>query len=100
MFVVKSEGHKDGEIRVDLTSTQREYNVRLEQLAAVKREPGPKPTRPTKPIKTSKPPDKKVMPPDTNIPADDPPPDKKPEKKPGDKIDRSDTLDPFNRKRP
>ncbi len=110
-FIVKSPDHKDGEIVVDLTSSKREYNVRLEQLVSTKTAGETTPTKTTKP-KTTKvtkqpdkvstqpdKPDKKAGTPDTTT-TDDPPPEKKPEKKPGDKIDRSDTLDPFNRKRP
>ncbi len=110
-YIVKTAGHKDGEIVVDLTSEQREYNVRLEQLVATKPvDTTPKTTK-TKTTKVTKQPDKattqpdktdkKPPQPDTNPSGDDlQPPDKKPDKKPGDKIDRSDTLDPFNRKRP
>src|SRR5690606_15654800 len=36
VFVIKSEGHEDGEIVVDLTSSQREYNIRLAQVLPVK----------------------------------------------------------------
>ncbi|MGE0396088.1 MAG: serine/threonine protein kinase [Kofleriaceae bacterium] len=112
-FVVKSKGHKDGEIVVDLTSAQREYNVTLDQLITAKPpEPPVKTTKSTRPPKVTKQADKaaaqpdktdkKPTPPDTTTPSSDDlqPPEKKPEKKPGDKIDRSDTLDPFNRKRP
>ena len=110
VFIVKSDGYKDGEIAIDLTSAKREYNVRLEHLISAKTTEPKNTTKPTKTTKVTKQSDKtattpdktdkKVMPPDTGTASDDPPPDKKPEKKPGDKIDRSDTLDPFNRKRP
>ena len=111
VFVVKSEGYKDGEIAVDLGSDKREYNVRLEQLASAQPTVDTKPTgtkvgKTTPKVRTDKPaatpdkPDKKAATPDTDVPPEDKPPEKKPEKKPGDKIDRSDTLDPFNRKRP
>jgi serine/threonine protein kinase len=109
-YVVKATGHKDGLIAVDLASSQREYNVRLEQLVVVEDKPAK--TKPTKATKVTKQPDKASKQPDktdkkpeapdteTDTPASDNKPEKKPEKKPGDKIDRSDTLDPFNRKRP
>jgi hypothetical protein len=111
VYVVKSKGHKDGEIVVDLTNAKREYNVTLEQLLTKDPvETGPKTTKSTKTTKVTKQPDKvptqpdkadkKPATPDTNTATDDPPSEKKPEKKPSDKIDRSDTLDPFNRKRP
>jgi serine/threonine protein kinase len=107
-YVVKSEGHKDGEILVDLTGDKRAYNVRLEQLVTTKAPTETKPkikaTKITKqPDKATAQPNKTDKKPDKTDTSDDPAtenkPEKKPEKKPGDKIDRSDTLDPF-RKRP
>ncbi|MFN0250801.1 MAG: serine/threonine protein kinase [Kofleriaceae bacterium] len=110
-YVVKASGHKDGVITVDLASSQREYNVRLEQLAGslVVGEPvktKPKATKVTKQLgKAAKKPDKADKKPEvpdteTDTSGSENKPEKKPEKKPSDKIDRSDTLDPFSRKRP
>jgi len=122
-FIVKAAGHKDGSIVVELAQPQREFSVTLEQLvptvvtSAPTTTPTPKgtkipnitkTTKTTKITKTTKVDDKQpeISPPDPGPKGDpdliDPtdgtaakPDDKK---RPGDKIDRSDTLDPFRRK--
>ena len=126
-FIVKADGRKDGVIVVDLTQPTREFSVSLEQImpAAVTTETSPPPiTRGTKSPRTTKTTSPKTTKTDktdktdktpqvTNTepgPRPDPdlidptdgttkPVDKKIQKT-GDKIDRSDTLDPFRRKRP
>ncbi|MBA3455258.1 MAG: serine/threonine protein kinase [Deltaproteobacteria bacterium] len=113
-FFVKSDGHRDGVIVVDLTQAKREFSVTLERYEPVVVPPqptivtNPPSTKSTKSTKSSNKPksssksDKQV----TNTPPPQPEPDvedvsdKKADKRSGDKIDRSDTLDPFRCKRP
>ena len=121
-FIVKADGRKDGVIVIDLTQPTREFSVTLEQImpTVVTTEPtntaGTKGTKSTKTTKTTNNSTKSTKTdktpqvtntepgpkadPDLEDPTDGKPIDKKIDKKNGDKIDRSDTLDPFRRKRP
>jgi len=114
-FIVKTDGYKDGTILVDLAQAAREFSVTLEQMqpGVVATEPTTTPpikvirtTKVTKTTKTTKVDDKKPEITPTE-PGPKPDPDlidptdgtsTKPGKKPDNKIDRSDTLDPFRRK--
>ncbi|MDQ3364818.1 MAG: protein kinase [Myxococcota bacterium] len=127
-FVVRSTGHKDQLVHVDLAAPQREFRVKLELLETIPTKPvedgepvaevPDEPARPLFPMRdergsvskkaprtgkvtrTAKPPE----PDPVEVTKPDPvevtkPEPKKPEPKQPDKIDPSDTLDPFRRKR-
>jgi serine/threonine-protein kinase len=92
MFVVRAEGYRDAQVEVDLTGDQRAFRVTLEQLVPTSRPVASKPEKsrkkPSVPTKVIAKPDKPDKPsPPVEEPAST--------KKPGGKIDRSYTRDPF-----
>jgi hypothetical protein len=111
-FLVRNPSFKDARIDVDLTANQREFSVTLERIVTVTETPPPVASPPPVEIETSgKPPrtrphrpsqagSKPVVKSDQlptfqpgNVDVKKPAPGKKPEK-----IDPSDTLDPFRKK--
>ena len=124
IYIVKSDGYRDAVVGVDLTSSQRDFRVTLEQIAVpVQTSPVELSTKkvgkkkPGKDLKDAKVPTTTTTPTTTTVPtttkpdpdhlinpdADDPNAAKQPDtiKQPnGNKIDPADTLDPFHRKRP
>jgi hypothetical protein len=108
-FIVKADGYRDGQLVVDLTGTQRKFGTTLEQLVVSVPVPAEKPGKKTgkKSTKTATTvthtdPDHLIKPdPDDDAGSTTIKKPDEPKKRPdGTKIDPTDTLDPFHRKRP
>lgn len=91
LFVMRADGYRDKAIEVDFTAEKRAFNETLEQLVPTKQPVVIKPEK-TRKKSTAKVSEKPEKPEKAEKPS---PPVEEPVKKPGGKIDRSYTRDPF-----